>query len=79
MKKETTFLASEGIARRAGVMETRYRTPQGRYVLSEKDIRQIRFQMTPEEYVNGLDARIVTTEEAREILKTCTLGSGGKS
>ena len=34
----------------------------------------IRFQMTPEEYVNGIDATIIPDDKVQSIIKTCTLG-----
>lgn len=75
MKREKKFLASADIAERIGVTESRYRTPEGKYILDEKDIRMIRFQMTPEEYVNGIDATIIPDDKVQAIIKKCTLGS----
>lgn len=74
MKKEKKFLASADIAKRIGVAETRYRTPEGRYVLDEKDIRMLRFQMTPDEYVNGIDATIIPDNKLQAIIATCKIG-----
>ena len=74
MKKEKKFLASADIAKRIGVAESRYRTPEGRYVLDEKDIRMLRFQMTPDEYVNGIDATIIPENKLQAIIATCKIG-----
>lgn len=46
------YLATEEIARRSGVMQSRYRVPDGRILLDNKDLSNIR--LTTEEYLHGL-------------------------
>lgn len=74
MRKEKSFLASAEIAGRIGVIESRYRVPDGRYILSERDLRTYRFSMTPEEFVNGLDVEILTDKQLNRLIRKSTLG-----
>ena len=69
MRKEATFLGSLDIAKRTNVINSRYRTQDGRFILSEADIRKLFYSMTPEEYVNGLDIEQITDEKAQELIK----------
>lgn len=69
MRKEAIYAASADIARRAGVISSSYRTADGRFILSEHDLRSVRFSMTPEEYVTGLDVEIVSEEEAKTLIR----------
>lgn len=75
MKKESIFLASAEIAKRINMEQSRYRTPDGKYILSEHDIRMLRFKMTPEEYIKGIDAKIITEKEADALIAKSTLGN----
>lgn len=68
MKKKALFSASADIARRTGVINTCYRTKDGRFILSENDLSPIRLVMLPDEYVNGLDVIKVTDEEAKRLI-----------
>ena len=57
------YLVTEAIARRAGVIDSRYRTQDGRFVLDDKDLSFIR--LTPDEYLTGLQGiEKVTKQEA---------------
>lgn len=70
MKKEDKiYLVSADIAQRAQCIESSYRTEDGRYIISEKALRDFRFQMTAEEYVTGLDAEIITKAQAQRLMK----------
>lgn len=62
-------MASANIARRAGVISSSYRTANGRYILSEHDLRSVRFSMTPEEYVTGLDVELVSEEVSKTLIR----------
>lgn len=62
-------MASADIARRAGVISSSYRTADGRFILSEHDLRSVRFSMTPEEYVTGLDVEIVSEETSKTLIR----------
>lgn len=47
------YLVSESIARRSGVMQSRYRTQDGRFILDTKDLSNIR--LTSDEFITGLE------------------------
>lgn len=63
MKLPTKFSVSREIAVRCGVYEGRYVTADGRSLVDSHDLKSLR--MEPEEYVTGIDARIITDEEFR--------------
>lgn len=69
MKEEKIYLASEDIAERCHVIDTAYRTKDGRYIISENALRDFRFRMTPEEYVTGLAVELITRDEAKRLQK----------
>lgn len=71
MRQEGFFLASAEIAKRAGVEGTRYKTSEGKYILSEKDLRKVNFSV--DEYANGLDVTVITEEQAKVYAKKGTL------
>lgn len=48
----TFYLVTQEIAQRSGVIESRYRIKDGRFVLDNKDLSYIR--LTPDEYIDGL-------------------------
>lgn len=61
------YLVSEEIAIRSGVIESRYRVSDGRFVLDSKDLSRIRF--TIEEYIHGLDGvEMVDAERAKTLI-----------
>lgn len=61
------YLVSEEIATRSGVIESRYRVSDGRFVLDSKDLSRIRF--TIEEYIHGLDGvEMVDAERAKTLI-----------
>lgn len=74
MKKETIFLTSQAVAEKCGVLEVCYRTENGKFILSEKDLRYYKAKMTPEEFINGIDAEIISETKAAELIKKSTLG-----
>lgn len=62
-----TYLVSEEIALRSGLIESRYRIADGRYVLNDRDLARIRF--TTDEYISGLPGvEKTTSEEARTLI-----------
>lgn len=69
MKEEKIYSASADVAERAQCIESSYRTADGRYIISEKTLRDLRFQMTAEEFVTGVDVIIVTKDEAERLIK----------
>lgn len=54
---------SEDIARRSGMIGQRYMTKDGRYILSDRDLRSLRLE--PQEYINGIDAVTLSRDEAK--------------
>ncbi len=63
------------IVERIGLRHTRYEVAGGRYIVNESDLRGLR--LTAEEYVNGIDARIVSDDEARELVAAGGYNLGG--
>lgn len=62
-----TYLVSEEIALRSGLIESRYRLADGRFVLNDRDLARIRF--TTDEYISGLPGvEKTTSEEARTLI-----------
>lgn len=61
-----TYLVSEDIARRSGLIDSRYRIADGRFVLNDRDLARIRF--TTDEYISGLPGVEKTTSEEARIL-----------
>lgn len=68
MRKENYYSASEWVARRAGCLQTSYRTVDGRYIISEQNVRSAIPFMTPDEYVTGFDITVVSEEEAERLI-----------
>lgn len=69
MKEIGYYTASEYVARRAGCLHSSYRTTDGRYIVSDNDLRNALPLMTPEEYVSGFDLIPVTAEEAKVLVR----------
>lgn len=46
------YLVTKDIATRSGLIDSRYRIADGRFVLDNKDLSRVRF--TTDEYINGL-------------------------
>lgn len=62
------YLCTADIARRSGVINSRYRTTDGRYILYDKDLARIQF--TTDEYLNGLKGiEKITTDQALRLIK----------
>lgn len=68
METDIYFSASADIARRAGVVGSRYRTKDYRFIISDKDLGAIRLVMEPEEYINGIDVVRISETEARHLI-----------
>ena len=67
MEKQVNFSVSANIALRAGLADVRYRTTDGRFILSDKDLQRVR--LTADEFVNGLDVIRLTDAEARALIE----------
>ena len=64
----TFYLVTQAIAQRSGVIESRYRIKDGRFVLDNKDLSYIRF--TPDEYIDGLKGvEKVSKDDAMLLIK----------
>lgn len=65
MVENAFYLVSAEIARRSGLINERYRTKNGRYVLDYKDLQRVTF--IPEEYVSGLEGvEMITASQAKQ-------------
>ena len=61
------YLVTKDIAIRSGMIESRYRIADGRFVLDSKDLSRVRF--TSDEYVTGLHGvEKVTQDVARSLI-----------
>ena len=61
------YLVTRDIAIRSGLIESRYRIADGRFVLDNKDLSRVRF--TPDEYISGLaGVEKVSGEEAETLI-----------
>lgn len=60
------YLVTRDIAIRSGLIESRYRIADGRFVLDNKDLSRVRF--TPDEYISGLAGVEKVSEEEAETL-----------
>ena len=61
------YLVTKDIAIRSGLIESRYRIADGRFVLDNKDLSRVRF--TPDEYISGLaGVEKVSDDEAETLI-----------
>lgn len=61
------FVVTRDIALRTGMIDTKYRTKDGRFIVDNRSLSRVRF--TPEEYVNGLaGVEMITLEEAETLI-----------
>ena len=61
------YLVTEDIAIRSGMVDSRYRIADGRFVLNNRDLNRVRFRA--DEYINGLaGVEKVSDEEARTLI-----------
>lgn len=67
MVENTLYLATEEVAKRAGVYEVAYVTRDRRFILDSMEVRRIR--MTGEEYISGISGlEPVSREEAQALI-----------
>lgn len=72
MALDTAFyLVTRDIAIRSGLVDVRYRTLDGRFILDNKDLSRVRF--TTDEYVSGLKG----VEKISEAEATTLIAQGG--
>lgn len=67
MREMKYLKVSADIARRAGVIDVRYRTADGEFIINESDLRMVRFE--PEEYVKGIAGQVLTEQEAARLIE----------
>lgn len=60
------YLVTKDIAVRSGLIATRYRIADGRFVLDNKDLSRVRF--TTDEYISGLQGVTKVSEEEAKTL-----------
>ena len=67
MMDSATYLVTQEIAERSGLIDTRYRIADGRFVLNDRDLARVRF--TTDEYISGLQGvEKVSTQEAETLI-----------
>lgn len=67
MMDSATYLVTREIAERSGLIATRYRIADGRFVLNDRDLARVRF--TTDEYISGLQGvEKVTAQEAETLI-----------
>lgn len=68
MLETATYLVTKEIAIRSGLIQSRYRVADGRFVLNNRDLSRVRF--TPDEYINGLEGvEKVSSEYAKTLIR----------
>ena len=68
MLETATYLVTKEIAIRSGLVDSRYRIADGRFVLNNRDLSRVRFE--PDEYINGLEGvEKVTPERAKTLIR----------
>lgn len=73
MKAESYYKVTAEVAVRTGMTRTLYRTADGHYVCSARDLRGIRLE--PEEYITGIEGvESITYAEAQALIE-----EGGRS
>ena len=61
------YLVTKEIALRSGMIDTRYRTQDGRFILNDRDLARIRF--SPNEYLTGLSGiERISSSEANTLI-----------
>lgn len=61
------YIVDRDIAIRSGLLESRYRTADGRFVLNKRDLARVR--LTADEFITGLTGvEKVTPEEAKTLI-----------
>lgn len=68
MLETATYLVTKEIAIRSGLIQSRYRVADGRFVLNNRDLSRVRF--SPDEYINGLEGvEKVSSEYAKTLIR----------
>ena len=68
MLETATYLVTKEIAIRSGLISSRYRVADGRFVLNNRDLSRVRF--SPDEYINGLEGvEKISSEQAKTLIR----------
>lgn len=68
MLETATYLVTKEIAIRSGLISSRYRVADGRFVLNNRDLSRVRF--SPDEYINGLEGvEKISSEQAKALIR----------
>ena len=66
MEKSIYFSVSADVAERSTLKDVRYRTKDGRFILTDKDLQRVR--LLPSEFINGLDAVMLKDKDEADNL-----------
>lgn len=67
MMESAVYLVTREIAERSGVIESRYRTTDNRFILNDRDLARVRFSV--DEYVDGLSGvEKISSQEAKTLI-----------
>lgn len=66
MMTTQTYLVTADVAERTGLIQSRYRVKDGRYVVNDRDLGRIR--LTTEEYIGGLQGVEAVSDNDAETL-----------
>lgn len=66
MRQPVYFVVSADIAERSGLINSRYRTADNRFILNEDDMRHVRLE--PQEYLTGIPAETVDEATSRSLI-----------
>ena len=68
MMTTANYIVTKDIAQRSGMIASRYRTADGRFILNERDLARVR--LTPEEFVSGLaGVEMISAEVAKTLIR----------
>lgn len=68
MLESATYLVTKEIAIRSGLIDSRHRIADGRFVLNDRDLSRIR--LTADEYITGLTGvEKITSLEAKTLIR----------
>lgn len=65
--ESAVYLVTREIAERSGLIESRYRTKDDRFILNDRDLARIRFSV--DEYINGLSGvEKISNQKAKTLI-----------
>jgi len=66
MEKSIYFSVSADVAERSTLKDVRYRTKDGRFILTDKDLQRVR--LLPSEFITGIDAVMLKDKDEADKL-----------